>query len=102
MMRAANFWHPSGVQGPRGMRTGGIGWVQPQPPATLLHPSGVDGAVGGHIARIKFVKFGRDGVYIQTRRNGGAWGFVTIDTETPYLDNTPLLVANTPETREYA
>jgi len=26
---------------------------------------------------------------------------LAIDTETPYLDNTPLLTANTPETREY-
>ena len=25
-----------------GMRIGGIGWVQPQPPATFLHPFGVN------------------------------------------------------------
>ena len=52
-------------------------------------------------ARIKFTKYGHDGVYIEVRRNVGAWGFLAIDTESPYLDHTPLLVAGTPETREY-
>jgi hypothetical protein len=40
-------------------------------------------------------------VYVQSRRNSGAWALLAINTETPYLDNTPLLVANTPEMREY-
>lgn len=52
-------------------------------------------------ALIKFVKFGHDGVYIESRVNGGAWEFLSIDTKTPYLDDEPLHVAHTPETREY-
>ncbi len=61
----------------------------------------VEDAVGGQQVRIKFTKYGHDGVYIQSSRNGGAWNFLAIDTVSPYLDNAPLLVANTPETREY-
>jgi hypothetical protein len=49
----------------------------------------------------QFTKYGHDGVYIQCRRNGGAWALLAVDMATPYIDNQPLLVANTPETREY-
>jgi hypothetical protein len=58
-------------------------------------------AAGWQAVRLKFTKFGHAGVYIESRRNGGAWAFLAIDTETPYLDHAPLLAANTPETREY-
>ncbi|MBI3852105.1 MAG: hypothetical protein HY298_17745 [Verrucomicrobia bacterium] len=50
---------------------------------------------------ITFTKFGHQGVYLESRRNNGAWEFLGIDTETPYDDERPLLVANTAETREY-
>ena len=50
---------------------------------------------------ITFSKFGHQGVYLESRRKNGAWEFLGIDTETPYDDERPLLVANTAETREY-
>jgi hypothetical protein len=40
-------------------------------------------------------------VYIQYRRHAGAWGLLAVDMVTPYIDNQPLLVANTSETRDY-
>lgn len=58
-------------------------------------------APGGQFVRLKFTKFGHDGVYIECRRNGGAWNFLNTDMVTPYDDKQALLVANTPETREY-
>jgi hypothetical protein len=30
---------------------------------------------------------------------GSTWGFLVIDTVTPYIDNQPSLVANTPATQ---
>jgi hypothetical protein len=50
---------------------------------------------------IVFVKFGHMGVYLESRRNGGAWEFLAIYTESPYMDERPLLVAGVPEIREY-
>lgn len=51
--------------------------------------------------QIDFTKFTHDGVYIESRRNTGAWEFLAIDTVKPYVDDRPLLVAATAETREY-
>lgn len=51
--------------------------------------------------RIDFTKFGHKGVWIEGRRNGGAWEFVAVDSEKPYVDERPLLVAGTAETREF-
>jgi hypothetical protein len=48
-----------------------------------------------------FYKYGHMGVYIEGRRGGSAWEFLAIDTESPYMDERPLLVAGTPEVREY-
>lgn len=76
------------------------------PEDTAEHPVPVfkviveDGS-GQQAARIKFTKYGHDGVYIESRVNGGAWEFLAIDTKTPYLDDEPLAVAHAPETREY-
>ncbi len=56
---------------------------------------------GHQEVEIKFTKFGHDGVYIELRRNAGAWGFLAIDTNSPYDDDTPLLAPPAPETREY-
>jgi hypothetical protein len=50
---------------------------------------------------ITFYKYGHMGVYIESRRGGGAWEFLAIDTESPYLDDRPLLAAGQPEVREY-
>ena len=55
----------------------------------------------GKIVRSKFVKFGHEGVCIEGRRGTTDWAFLAIDTLTPYDDDRPLLVAGTPEVREY-
>jgi hypothetical protein len=52
-------------------------------------------------ALLKFTKYGHMGVYIESQRGTGGWEFLTIDTESPYLDERPLLVAGTPEVRKY-
>ena len=51
--------------------------------------------------RFSFTKFGHKGVWIEGRRNGGPWEFVAVDSEKPYEDGRPLLVAGAAETREY-
>lgn len=48
-----------------------------------------------------FKKFRHMGVYIEGRRNGGAWEFLGIDTESPYSDERPLLDPTKAEIREY-
>lgn len=50
--------------------------------------------------RIVFNKYGRDGVVIQSRRDGD-WELLAIDLSSPYLDDRPLLAAGQPEVREY-
>jgi hypothetical protein len=51
--------------------------------------------------RIVFKKFGRQGVVVWSKRGGGAWEMLGIDSASPYLDGRPLLVPGTPELREY-
>ena len=51
--------------------------------------------------RIDFTKFGHKGVWIESRLNNGAWAFLAIDSEKPYIDNRPLLAAPAAETREF-
>jgi len=51
--------------------------------------------------RIDFNKYGHDGIWIESRTNGGEWAFLAIDTVKPYLDGRPLAPGNTSETREY-
>ena len=58
------------------------------------------GAVGSRV-RIDFKKYGHDGIWIESRINGGDWAFLAIDTIKPYLDERPLLAGNIHETREY-
>jgi hypothetical protein len=53
------------------------------------------------VVKITFFKYGHMGVYIETKRGTGAWEFLAIDTESPYIDERPLLVAGQPEQREY-
>lgn len=50
---------------------------------------------------VKFIKDGHLGVWIESRRAGGAWEFLTISTRSPYLDTRPLLVPGQAEVREY-
>ncbi len=52
--------------------------------------------------RLRFFKYTHMGVYIESRRGpNGVWEFLAIDTESPYEDERPLLVAGQPEVREY-
>ncbi len=51
--------------------------------------------------KLTFAKYGHMGVYLESRRSGGAWEFLAIDTESPYMDERPLLAAAVPEIREY-
>ena len=55
----------------------------------------------GQFVKISFFKYSHMGVYIESRRGTGPWEFLTIDTESPYNDERPLLVAGQPEVREY-
>lgn len=51
--------------------------------------------------RIGFTKYGHDGVSVESRHNGGAWEAIGIAMVKPWYDERPLLVADTPEVREY-
>jgi hypothetical protein len=50
---------------------------------------------GCQCVKLTFAKYGHMGVYIESRRGTGAWEFLAIDTESPYIDERPLLVAGT-------
>lgn len=52
-------------------------------------------------ARLSFKKYGWYAVVIYSRRGDGEWTLLGIDTESPYIDDRPLLVAGQPEVREY-
>ena len=54
-------------------------------------PTIVQGAATGR--QDHFVKHGHMGVYIECQRGTGPMEFMAIDTEIPYLDDRPLLVA---------
>lgn len=56
---------------------------------------------GCQCIRITFKKHGWYAVAIYSRRGGGDWVLLGIDSESPYLDERPLLVAGQPEIREY-
>jgi hypothetical protein len=60
----------------------------------------VQGA-GCQCVKLTFYKYNHMGVYIESRRGTGAWEFQAIDTENPYMDERPLLVAGSPEVREF-
>ena len=48
---------------------------------------------GCQCVKLAFYKYSHMGVYIESRRGTGAWEFLAIDTESPYMDERPLLVA---------
>ena len=80
-----------------GATTSGTAAGQTAPTAKLTIVQGPTGKA----VQINFVKHGHLGVYIECQRGTGAFEFVAIDTEVPYLDARPLLVAGTPEVRQY-
>lgn len=54
--------------------------------------------------RVTFGKAGGnvDAVHVYMRRQGsGSWAFLARDSQSPYIDTTPLTEAGKPETREY-
>ena len=55
----------------------------------------------GERVKLIFTKYGHDGVYIECRRNDGSWEVLGVAMVKPWYDERPLLVANTPESREY-
>ncbi len=75
--------------------TPGAANATPRFDANLLQGSGFQ------TVNLTFYKYGHMGVYIESRRGNGAFELLAIDTESPYLDERPLLVAGTPEVREY-
>jgi hypothetical protein len=50
---------------------------------------------------LNYTKHGHAGAQIESRRNGSAWEFLAINVVKPHIDERPLLVADTPEVREY-
>ena len=67
--------------------------------APVVKLTAVQGATNQAV-KINFHKNGHMGVWIETL-TGGAWVFLAIDTEIPYLDDRPLAVAGAPEVRKY-
>lgn len=56
---------------------------------------------GCQCVKLTFAKYTHMGVYIEGRRGTGAWEFLAVDTESPYMDERPLINATAPEVREY-
>ena len=76
------------------------------PENTADHPTpGVKLSVmqGGtcQCVKIAFTKYTHQGVYLESKRGTGTWEFIGIDTESPYMDERPLLSPGQPEVREY-
>ena len=55
----------------------------------------------GERVKLTFTKYGHDGVSIECRRNDGSWEVIGVAMLKPWYDERPLLVANSPESREY-
>ena len=71
------------------------GHLTPTLTATLEQGNGVQRVSLG------YTKYGHDGVHIESRRAQGDWEFIAISVVKPHLDERPLLVAGTPELRQY-
>ena len=69
-------------------------------PAPGLRAEAVQGT-GCQCVRLPFQKWGHQGVTLESRRGGGNFEQLAIDTESPYLDERPLLIPTAPEIREY-
>ena len=67
------------------------------PEFTVSTERGIEGVR----VKLTFTKYGHDGVSIECRRNDGSWEIIGIAMQKPWYDERPLLVANTPESREY-
>ena len=86
-----------------GTGTGAIVLPSFTAPALPATPPGTLTRIFARVAKMKlsFFKYNHMGVYIECRRGAGAFEFLAIDTESPYMDERPLLVVGQPEVREY-
>lgn len=84
-----------------GMNLGILGGEDTMPQASPKMTLKVETGTGCQCVRLSFSKYGHQGVYMESRVAGGAWEFLGIDTESPYMDDRPLKVAGVPEVREY-
>lgn len=83
-----------------GTDLGVIGSQETEKPLPKISVEAVQGT-GCQCVRLRFSKYTHMGVYIEGRRAAGPWEFLSIDTQSPYLDERPLLQPTTPEIREY-
>ena len=71
------------------------------PPSEKPAPPVTAEARGGEVL-LTFKKRGHLGVWIESQIGGEApWGFLSIDTTSPYHDTRPLKVPGQPEKRSY-
>lgn len=85
-----------------GTDLGIIGAVDGSTPGVPKFSAEAEQGASCQCVRLTFYKYGHMGVYIESRRGpNGVWEFLAIDTESPYEDERPLLVAGQPEVREY-
>jgi hypothetical protein len=80
-----------------------LGVIGPEetPKSTPKFTATLEQGSGSQSVKLRFYKYGHQGVYAESRRGSGAWEFLAIDTESPYDDERPLLAAGQPEVREY-
>jgi hypothetical protein len=86
-----------GIEVPDSSEGGGT----PAPPTGPEVKAAAIMGVHGPAGRLTFVKQGHMGVYIESRRGAGDWEFLAIETNSPYNDERPMLVAGQPEVRDY-
>jgi hypothetical protein len=72
-------------------------------PVPVFQLSTQPGEVNHQWVRVRFFKYGHQGVQAQCRRGApdAPWEDVGVTTASPWLDKRPLLVAGQPEVREY-
>lgn len=76
--------------------------VAPAGPPPADHPTLQAFAETSFAVRLTFAMLGHDQIEIQSQRAGETeWVTITFDTNSPYIDGRPPLVANTPEERRF-
>jgi hypothetical protein len=83
-----------------GTDLGIVGAEETEKPLPKVTAELLQGA-GCQCVKLTFAKYRHQGVWIEGRRGTGAWEFLGIDTESPYMDERPLLAPAQPEVREY-
>jgi hypothetical protein len=84
----------------KGIRLGLIG-AEDATDMTQAQPVLVGTALGKGQSEIAFNKLQADGVNLYYKDGADNWVFLARDTQSPYIDNRPLAVANKPEMRTY-